>query len=352
MPLARPPGCFLRYPSIPLPIAPLSSAPLRLRASAIFLTTATVPFVFAAGSKIVGGSTIRERVERHRLALALGLVVAATALAGCLQDLERRQLEATWTPDVRVDEAPYREVRGAPAMVVAQGPVDVPADVNVTVTSLQGELTRRNASIELQPMRVHTAEGTQQAREAEGELSLSAGETLTVTFVPADDAPHRASPDRVWNASLEVQWRFREAEAFDAGRFEVETNLTPVPVPELGVGVVERAEGEVEGLVFEAIDVGELPDQVTVEVLRLGGGSVETLDEVEASLVRSDGTARANLADNITVSQGGGYLLFRLDGVDGTATTDLRASEDAAPFPAIGALAALAGTAWVAARRR
>lgn len=311
------------------------------------------PFVGpAGGSKIVGGSTIRERVERRRLALALGLVIALTALAGCLQDLERRQLEASWAPDVTVDESPLREVRGAPAMVVAQGPVQLPADANVTVTSLQGELSRANTSIPLEPMRVHSGAGTQQAGGAAGELLLSAGETLTVTFVPADDAPRRASPDRAWNTSLEVQWRFREAEAFDAGRFAVEMNLTPEPVPHLGVGVVERAEGEVDGLVFEAIGVEDLPDELPVEVLRLGGGSVEELEAVDADVTLSDGTVRLGLEDNVTVPEGSGYLVFRLDGVQGTATTGLRATQDAAPFPAVGVLAALAGATLLGARRR
>lgn len=279
-------------------------------------------------------------------------MIALTALTGCLQDLERRQLEASWAPDVTVDESPLREVRGAPSMVVAQGPVQLPADANVTVTALQGELTRGNTTIALEPMRVHTGAGTQQAGGAEGELSLSAGETLTVTFVPADDAPRRASPDRAWNTSLEVQWRFREAEAFDAGRFEVDVNLTPEPVPDLGVGVVERGGGEVDGLVFEAIGVEDLPEQLAVEVLQLGGGNVEELDAVDADVALSEGTARLALHDNVTVPEGAGYLVFRLDAVQGIATTGLRTTQDAAPLPAVWVLAALAGATLLAARRR
>lgn len=280
-------------------------------------------------------------MERPRLTLAIGLVVAAVMLAGCLEDVERRELDAEWEPEVTVHEAPFPEVHGAPAMVVAEGPVQLPADAQITVTNLLGELTGENASIGLQAMRVDTDAGTQRADDAEGEIELSADEELTVTFVPADGAQRRAQADRAWNASLEIQWRFRAEGVFDAGRLTSEANLTPEPVPELGIGVVEREEGDVHRLVFEAIGADELPDEVEVEVLRLGGGSVETLDTPIARLEVSDGTARLTFADNVTVPEGAGYLLFRLHGIDGVATTSLRTTED--PIPGPGALLAVIG---------
>lgn len=291
-------------------------------------------------------------MERPRLALAIGLVVAAVLLAGCLEDLERRELDAGWEPNLTVQEAPFPEVHGSPAMVVADGPVELPSDAEVTVTNLHGELTRQNASIGLQAMRVNSDAGTQRADEAEGELALSADEQLLVTFVPADDAPRWAHSDRAWNVSLEIQWRFRAEGDFDAGRLQTEANLTPEPVPELGVGVVEREAAEVHRLVFEAIDVDPLPDELAVEVLRLGGGSVETLEAPLAALEVSDGTARVTFADNLTVPEGAGYLLFRLDGVDGVATTALRTGEDPLPGPGTALVLAGLGLATLAAARR
>lgn len=290
-----------------------------------------------------------------RLSLALALVVALglPTLAGCIEDLERRELDTGWRAELDVDEAPVREVHGAPAMVSAQGTVSLPADVNVTVTGLEGELSRENVSIPLEAMRVRSEAGTQRASEAQGELELEDGENVTVTFVPADGAPLRATPEQTWNASVEVKWRYREGTSFDAGRLEVSRNLTPQPVPDLGVGVVEREEGAVERLVFEAIDVDQLPDRVGVEVLELGGGSVETIETLRTHLSASEGTARVHFAEPISVPEGSGYLVFRLEDVNGTAHTQLRTSEE--PIPAPGVLpvfAAVATAVLVAARRR
>jgi hypothetical protein len=289
----------------------------------------------------------------RRLAFAIGLVLVAITLAGCLEDVERRKLDADWRPEVQVDESPVREVHGAPAMVVAQGPVELPSDVDVTATGLLGELSRPNASIELQAMRVDSGDGTQRAGDAEGELTLSDGENLTVTFVPADDAPRRASPAEAWNLSLEVQWRYRDSGEFDAGRLETERNLTPQPVPELGVGVVERTGDEIHRLVFEAIDVDELPDTVELEVLEVGGGTVDTVGRVDADVQLSEGTARLHPDENVSVPEGSGYLALRSPDVDGTATTALTESEDPIPgFTTTGALIAGLVLAIAARRRR
>jgi hypothetical protein len=289
----------------------------------------------------------------RRLAFAIGLAIAALTVAGCIQDLERRQLDTGWQAGVSVDETPVAEVDGAPAMVVVEGAVDVPADVDITLTGFSGELSRENASIPLEAMRVNADEGTRKVADAEGELSIEAGEQLRVTFVPGDDADRRANPTQTWNASLEVQWRYKADGEFDAGRLEVERNVTPAPVGGLGVGVVQRVEGEVRELVFEAIEVEDVPASLSVEVLQLGGGSVEAIDTVDADVNRSDGTARLGFAEPISVPEGSGYLVFRLDGLAGTASADLREAED--PIPATGAavgVALLAATAWVAGRHR
>lgn len=278
-------------------------------------------------------------------------MLAAGALPGCVQDLQRRHLDAEWPADVQLLETPAREVRGAPAMLVVSGPVALPDDVSVTATGFEGNLSRGNTTIELEAMRVHADEGTRRPGEAAGSLSLTDGENLTVAFAPAADERRRANPDHAWNVSVEVLWRFEEDSAFDAGRVEVQRNLTPERVGGLGVGVADRAHGSVRGLVFEAIEAGELPSDLGVTVVRVSGGSAERLDRLEAQVNRSAGTARLGFP-NLEVPQGTGYLLFRLDGPGGAATTGLVGGQEPVPGPGAGAALALLGLAALGLRGR
>lgn len=301
---------------------------------------------------LVEGAALGRVVERPSVALVFALMLAGPALAGCIEDLERRQLEAGWHPELALSEAPFAQVRGAPAMLVASGPVVIAEGVDITLTNLAGELTWENDTIALEPMRVHAEEGTRVAAEATGELELSPGEQITVTFVPADDADRRANPDQAWNASVEIQWRYREAGSFDAGRLAADENTTPSRVPDLGVGVVDRSDGQVHGLVFEAIEEEQLPSSIDVTASRLGGGSVETIDELETDVEHSGGTARLTFSEPFDVPEGSGYVVFALDDPNGTASTDLLSEEDALPGPgALALIATLTGIALLARRR-
>lgn len=290
-------------------------------------------------------------MERSTLALVLASTVIASGVAGCIQDLERRHLETSWTPQVQLTEAPVREAHGAPSMLVASGPVTVPADARITVTGFEANTSRQNTTIPFEAMRVHSSEGTQRAGEAEGSLSLGAGQNLTVTFAPGDDAPRRANPSHGWNTSVEVLWRYEDGGAFDAGRLETQRNTTPSRVDGLGVGVVNRSHGQVHGLVFEAIDPPPLGDQVGLVATQVGGGTAETVERLEANVTTSDGTARVTLPSPLEVPQGSGYLVFRLDDPGGVATTGLVGGQEPIPSTTVLiTLAAIAGAALVTAR--
>lgn len=291
-------------------------------------------------------------VERSSAVLGLAVILLASTFAGCIQDLERRTLDAGWNTQARLAEAPALQLEGAPAMLEASGTIDLPADANVTLTGVDANLTHGNRSIDLEPIRVQTAEGTQQYRDAEGSVDLDAGENLTVTLVPAADAPRRANPDHAWNASVEVRWRYEEDDRFDAGRLEVSHNVTPERLPGLGLGVVDRSQGQVHGLVFEAIDASDLPATTEVTAVHLAGGSAETLDRIDANLTRSDGTARVTFGEPLEIPTGTGYLVFRLGDPQGAATTGLVGGQEPVPgFAAPAALLAIAAALLLARRR-
>lgn len=302
------------------------------------------------GGKVIGGSGPGAAVERPS-ALWLALILLVPAIAGCIQDRERRHLDPEWNPQTDLDEAPAIQRQGAPSMLEATGTVGLPVDVNITMTGIEGQLSHGNRTIEVQPLRVQASEGTQAYQDAEGALEIDPGENVTVTLVPTPGQERRANPDLAWNASIELRWKYEQGNEFDANKLEITRNLTPNRLQGLGLGVVERSEGEVQGLLFEAIDTGSLPEETEVSVVHVSQGTAETLETRDANLTVSDSTARATFANPLELPEQPGYLVFRTGDPAGAATTELDGGEEPVPGFGLGAALVALGVAVLLARR-
>lgn len=283
------------------------------------------------------------------------LVVACAALAavaGCASDLEREPLDSGWEASVTVHDAPSPLVDERPAQVVVEGPLTVAPDRAVELTGFEGELAAGNATLELRPARI-AVDG--QARPPAAALgngtTLEDGTRVRLTLVPAEpqSASLEAGPA---NVTVSLQYRHRDGDRFDAGRFTANATGTPVAAGAGGLGVARTGEDGVTSLVFADLD-DRLAPPVTVAAYHVGPDGVTYEGHLDASLSRGEGVAVATLADAEPVPQGEGYLVFRVDagGVEAAAVQPDHAPDQPLPLPGWLAFPALAAAGLAAARR-
>lgn len=293
-------------------------------------------------------------MARARAWLTLALLVAP-ALSGCLSDLERVPLDTGWEAQARLSSGPVALVDDRPAQLVVEGPLSIDQAVPVDLTGIEALIETPNATVELTPVRLSLDEATRDAEAAATENArLSDGSQARLTLVPSDgrDVP---LPGERWNLSAELQYRYRDGDSFDAGRFTVETNLTVERAPSLGVGVARTNATGVTALVFEdKAQQAPTRGSATVTVYHVGSNAMTQETNRTATLHRGEGVAIAALDEPVAPVEGEGYQLFRLE----TTTTQgvaVQSDEPAEqPLPAPGALVALAGlvlVAWIARRR-
>jgi hypothetical protein len=275
------------------------------------------------------------------------LLVAACALlgalAGCASDLERAPHDPAWNATVQAHPAPVGLVDERPAQIVVEGPLALsPAD-GVTLTGFEASVETDNRTVDLTPVRL-AHEGTAQAagQAVENELGLEDGDRVRLTLVP--EAAVRLPVDRgPLPLDVSLQYRYRDGDAFDAGRFTVEVDATLDDAPGPATGVARVEDGEVTELVFADLDE-RVPDAVRVAAYHVGS-SVSYEGHLGASVDRGEGAVTVALAEPHPVPEGSGYTVLRANasGFQAAVLEPDRAEDQALPLP--GAAALVAGIA-------
>lgn len=275
-------------------------------------------------------------VGQRTLVWVLIALLVGPSVAGCLSDLERQQLELAWDPDITVHQGPVQLVEGLPAMVFVDGTVTIDPDATVEVTGVEAELRQANQTVDLRLTRLTVGDRSLRSGDlSETNPELSSGSPVRVTLLPVADQPTRLALEPAANLSLELQWRFREDQRFDAGRLSVDQNVTVTPPGDLGLGAAVTTDDAVETLVFPAVG-RQVPliDQ-GVDVFAVKPDGTSRLGPAEVTFRQGEGVALADLDQGVGLPDGHGYLVFMLqDGsLEGTAVHGFGEPEQATPGP-------------------
>ncbi len=275
-------------------------------------------------------------VGQRTLVWVLIALLVGPSVAGCLSDLEREQLELTWDPGITVHQGPVQIVDGLPTMVVVDGTVTIDPDATVEITGVEAELQQANQTVDLRLARLTVGERALRAGDlSETDPELSSGTPVRVTLLPGADQQTRLAPGPAANLSLELQWRFREDQRFDAGRLSVDRNVTVTPPGDLGLGAAVTADDTVETLVFPA--VGRQVPLVAqgVDVFAVKTDGVSRLGPAEVTFRQGEGVALADLDQGVGLPDDHGYLVFVLQEgpLEGTAVHGFGELEQSTPGP-------------------
>lgn len=276
-------------------------------------------------------------VGQRALVWVLVALIAGPSLAGCLSDLQRQRLDVAWEPELTVHQAPAVLVDGWPAMVQVEGTVTIDAAVSVELTGVEASLEQGERSLSLDVIRLSLGERSLRGSDlADTEPALASGTPVRATLLPAPDQAANLTTRQPVNVSLELQWRYREDQRFDAGRLQVQQNVTVASPPGLGLGAVQKSDGAVTSLIFGAIG-DRLPSQTqAAEVFAIGGDGPVRLGPSQMSFEAGEGVALARLAQPVETPDGHGYLVFILkDGpTQGTVVHTYGEPEQTTPGPA------------------
>lgn len=293
-------------------------------------------------------------VGQRTLVWVLIALLVGPSVAGCLSDLEREQLELTWDPGITVHQGPVHLVDGLPAMVVVDGMVTIDPDATVEITGIEAELQQANQTVELTLARLTVGDRSLRAGDlSETNPELSSGTPVRVTLLPGADQQTRLAPEPVANLSLELQWRFREDERFDAGRLSADRNVTVAQPEDLGLGAAVTTGDAIQTLVFPAVGRQVPTVDQGVDVFAVKSDGTSRLGPAQVTFRQGEGVALADLDQGVDLPDDHGYLVFMLqDGsLTGTAVHGFGEAEQATPGPAVWlTLGAVVATALIVAR--
>lgn len=284
------------------------------------------------------------------------LLVGLPALAGCLQDLERQKLSIDWTAEATLYEGPGVLVEGWPAMLVVRANVTAPGQPPVEVTGVHAEGRTGNGTLDLEPARLLFGDQVLAPGSLGDEtVLLEDGEALTMAFLPEAASEPGLPVDATVNLSVEVQWRYRDGNLFDAGKLELTGNHTVLHAPGLGVGAVSTGENRVQQLVFPGPLSTNASVTARVQVFAIQGDGQERLGPFEATFRAGEGVVLGDPASPPGIPEGHGYLVLVVSepGLEGAAVAPFGTPPDATPWPgAVVMIAVLACLSVAAAGRR
>lgn len=264
-------------------------------------------------------------------------LVAASSVAGCMEDLERVPLETRWMGDGQLSAGPVAGIQDRPAQMLVEGGISISNTSSVTLTGVTGSLEGDNGSVPLQPIRLTVGNRTFDAPEAvDGDVELSSGDRVELSLLPQDGEDVRLTEGN-WTGTAELLYRYRDGSRFDAGRFTFNATLTLEPAPSLGVGVASTNDTGVRSVVFEDLQGQATPGEATLSIFHVGGGGADPVGNRTVELRGGEGVVIAELDTGYRIPEGSGYTLFQLtsgDAVGMAAHPDLT-SEQPLPFPGV-----------------
>lgn len=269
-----------------------------------------------------------------------------------MADLERTPLDTAWDAEVDVETVPTALDEDIPWQVHLEGPVSIDPTEPVQLTALDGTLNRGEEQIPLTPVRtkIGDAEAKATPELLDEDPSLEDGDPVVVTLLPEHAADIRFPAERV-NVTAELQYRYRSGDAFDAGRFVLDTNATPSPSSGLGVGVPRTTDAGVHEIIFK--DLGEQAQggPVTIHAFHVGDGTAREAN-LTGTLEDGEGVAIVTFDAAHETQAGDGYLLFHVQtpAGNGVAAHPDEEAQDPLPLPFVLAVVALFAGALV--RRR
>lgn len=270
---------------------------------------------------------------RTRVALALALLVLP-ALAGCFEDLERVELESSWEADGELYRGPAVLIAGAPAQLVVEGQISLPADRAVELTGLGGTLTTTNRTIPMQPVRLTLNGETFEAPNAtDAEVELTDGDRARLTLLPEEAGGTQLGNTTNWTGEAELTYRYRQGPEFDAGRFSFEANLTLRSVDGLGLGVARTNGTQISSLVFADVPADTRPGQASVQVFRVTPNGISLEAERTTRLELGNGVVIGQLETSVEVREGSGYQILYADSGTSTGVVAYDAGAGDQPVP-------------------
>lgn len=289
-------------------------------------------------------------------AFVLALLVALPLLAGCVSDVERHRLEVGWEPTVTMADGPSLELAAWPAQLVVEGVVEVASSERVELTGVEAAYTLNGTEHELTPVRlVVDGEGISPDQALENETLLGDGDRLSVSFLPAPGEELLQPAGYTVNLTMELRWRFRQGDLFDAGRLEADGNVTLERTRGLGIGAVQAQDGQVTQVAFKATGLGALNGTQRADVFAVRTTGQERLGPVEMTFSPGQAVVLGEPASGAGLPDGDGYVLYRFGEATGShvAVLEIGEVEQATPLPGLLlVLAALGGAAVLGAKRR
>lgn len=293
-------------------------------------------------------------MERRRVLLAFALLLVPS-LAGCFSDLKRVRLETRWQANGTLATGPTMSVAGAPAQLVVSGSLSIEPAIPVELTGFEATLESANRSVTMHPARLTVGNRTLDAQEAvDDNLELAHEDAVQLTLLPSKAEGTRLIGEGNRSVEVALQYRYRQGDRFDAGRFRFEANLTPEPPSSLGIGVARTNGSRITGLVFETIGLDAQPGRAGVQVFHVTGAGPSLSANRTVQFEAGEGVVTGELNRSVQIPEGSGYLLLRVElgPLHGVVVHADRSGEQALPFPSPLALLAIAGSLAVLARRR
>ncbi len=276
-----------------------------------------------------------------RAAWTLALVLLATT-AGCMADLERLPLNTEWdaAPEA-LASAPTLLLDEAPAQAHIAGPINITPSEPVRLTGLEASITVQDQQIPLTAARLDLEDGFREPADVLAEEPpLQTGASVQMTLLPRQAEHIPLDPDHEVNLTAHLQYRYRDGDAFDAGRLTMNATLRPQPAQGPTLGTPRTTDAGVHEIVFKDLN-NTLPEGPTQVQAFHVGDTVELDATIDGNLTHGEGVTLLTLDAAHETRQGDGYTLYRLDTEPPlVAASPDQAGQDPLPMPV--ALVALA----------